>query len=235
MHFADWGSLNYASNEAYLALKYYKITNNTEALIFGKSNIDFILGTHENTDNTIPENFSFVIGYNELNGSFPQYPQHAGAFGYGADAWDMFTQEEQNPGTVPYQHQISGALVGGPKTPCGEYIDNIGDYVSNEVCIYYNAGLINSLGLINSNTFIGNFETKPKISIYPNPTEDYITIETEMINYQVDIVDIRGKKHKTITVNGNNKIEISDLPPSIYFIKIYNNFKYFTTIKMSKI
>lgn len=73
-----------------------------------------------------------------------------------------------------------------------------------------------------------------EMNIYPNPANEYIIIETEQANYQIDIVDISGKKHKTMTVNGNTKIEISDLPPSIYFMKIYNNFQYYTTIKMIK-
>ncbi len=74
-----------------------------------------------------------------------------------------------------------------------------------------------------------------EMNIYPNPADEYIIIETKMTNYQIDIVDISGKTHKTINANGNNKIGISDLPPSIYFIKIYNNIKYITTVKMIKI
>lgn len=226
IHFADWGSLTYAVNEAYLALLFYNLTGNIDALNFGMSNIDFVLGTHSNTDNSIAENFSFLIGYNELNGSFPQYPHHAGAFGYGNNAWDLFSQEEENPGTIPYNYQLTGALVGGPKSECGNYNDNISDAVSNEVCIYYNAGLINSLSLINLMVSVEELTQNQQLKIYPNPATDYVFVENKMLE-KIKIYDICGK---LMIETNDDKIDISEFTTGLYIIKILNE-----TVKLIKI
>lgn len=219
MHFADWGSLTYAANTAYLALSYYKITGDADAFAFGKSNIDFILGTHRNTDNTIPMNFSFLIAYPFNNGDYPKHPHHAAAFGYGADAWDMFSQEAQNPGTIPYHSELTGALVGGPKTSCGDYNDNIDDYVANEVCIYYNAGLINALALIDQITSVLELPHNNKtFKIFPNPASDFIFVE-KIQSEKIKIFDFTGK---LIIETTENKIDISKFATGIYIIKSIN-------------
>lgn len=218
IHFADWGSLTYAINEAYLALLFYKLTGNFDALNFGMSNVDFILGTHSNTDNSIPENLSFLIGYDELNGSFPQYPHHAGAFGYGNNAWDLFSQEEENPGTISYNYQLTGALVGGPKSECGNYNDNISDAVSNEVCIYYNAGLINALALIRLDTFIENYNSNQSLHVFPNPAIDFVTISNPASN-TIRIYNVLGELISEQELDNTKNVNISSLTEGIYFIK----------------
>ncbi|MDD1524731.1 T9SS type A sorting domain-containing protein [Riemerella anatipestifer] len=62
--------------------------------------------------------------------------------------------------------------------------------------------------------------SKSKISIYPNPTADFVnihTIETD-INY-TDIYDSSGKKLKTSRLKS---IDLSYLPSGVYFISIKN-------------
>ena len=149
MHYADWGSLVYAANTAFVACLYHKQTNDPQAYTFAKSQVDFILGSHGYISADAPANHSFIIGYDELNGGHSQYPHHAAAFGKGANAWTLFTSESNHPGTVPYLYELTGAMVGGPENPCGNYEDNIGNYVSNEVCIYYNAGFVGAVAYIN--------------------------------------------------------------------------------------
>jgi hypothetical protein len=218
MHFANWGSLTYAVNEAYLSLLYYQISGSYSALNFGKTNIDFVLGTHENTDYTIPDNFSFLIGYNELGGGFPQYPHHAGAFGYGADAWDLFDIEQQNPGTVAYNYELSGALVGGPKSECGNYNDNIGDYVSNEVCIYYNVGLINALALVNMVTSVEQYPSQNSLKIFPVPCQNDIFIENPKSS-TIYVYDVSGRKILERKIDISKTIDVSELPKGLYILK----------------
>ena len=58
----------------------------------------------------------------------------------------------------------------------------------------------------------------PKISIYPNPTTDYIHINRNTIS-QVDIYNIMGKRLKSTTAN---HINISDLPTGIYILSTDN-------------
>lgn len=147
-HFNDWGSLKYTTAAAQVAFLYHDLTNDPAAYDFGKMNIDFSLGTHIDLGGSAPENFSFVIGYNELGGGSPQSPQHAAAFGKEDNAWMEFTKEKNNPGSITYAHELTGALVGGPTSACAGYEDNIDNFRSNEVCTYYNAHIIGALAYI---------------------------------------------------------------------------------------
>ena len=56
------------------------------------------------------------------------------------------------------------------------------------------------------------------ISIFPNPTSDFITIEAEGLQ-QVALMDMSGKTLKCITTNGNTqRMDLSGLPSGMYFI-----------------
>ncbi len=147
-HFSGWGSLQYATATALVGLYYNAISDDENAYTFGKDIIDFCLGTHDNLNGDAPKNFSFVTDYNELDGGSPQYPHHRAAFGKGDKAGTLWSQEANNPGSVPYEHKLVGALVGGPQEECASYEDNIENYYTNEVCIYYNAYIVPSLGCI---------------------------------------------------------------------------------------
>jgi hypothetical protein len=121
------------------------LSKEEEAYTFGKKTIDFCLGSHENLGSQMPKNFSFVIGYNALGGGTAKYPQHMAAFGcMKTDCWGDFSSEASRPGSL-YKKLLVGALVGGPKSACSNYNDNINDYVTNEVCIYYNAHIVGCL------------------------------------------------------------------------------------------
>ncbi len=147
-HFSGWGSLQYASGAGLVGLYYNAISDDNDAYTYGKGIIDFCLGTHDNLGGDAPKNYSFVTDYNELNGGSPQYPHHRAAFGKGNNAGTLWSEEASDPGSIPYEHKLVGALVGGPQTECAEYEDNINNYYTNEVCIYYNAYIVPSLGCI---------------------------------------------------------------------------------------
>ena len=149
MHFADWGSLYFAEDAAFIACLYHKLTGDTTAYNFAKENVDFALGTHGFISTDAPANHSFVMGYNQLGAGYSEHPHDATAFGKEANAWTLYTQESNSPGSVPYDYLLTGALVGGPKSVCSNYDDNINDYQGNETCIYYNSGLVSALAYIN--------------------------------------------------------------------------------------
>lgn len=148
VHISQWGSLRDAANAALIAFLYYEESGNKWSYQWAKQTIDFILGSHDGILPDAPKNSSFLIGYNQLKGGYPKYPHHAGAFGKGDDAWEWYTKESEQKGSVPYAYELTGGLAGGPQESCGKFIDNINDYVSSEYCSYYNAALNTALAYL---------------------------------------------------------------------------------------
>lgn len=63
------------------------------------------------------------------------------------------------------------------------------------------------------------FENQNKISIYPNPTSDFINIKTnEITNFTIQIYDVVGKQIGNY--KNQNAIDISNLTSGMYLIKI---------------
>lgn len=123
--FNDWGSLRYAAGAAFSAALYFEVTGDDAARALATGQLNYIMG-----DNSY--NRSFVVGFGE---NPPEQPHHRNAQGTGD--LDVF----------PFVHTLSGALVGGPSnTGVGVtapgYEDDVNDYVSNEVALDYNAGLV---------------------------------------------------------------------------------------------
>lgn len=131
----SWGQLRYAANTALFALVYsdYLPSGNAKKTTyknFAKSQIDYALGSN-------PSNRSYVVGYGT---NPPVNPHHRTAHG----AW-----LDQGPATTPpinNRHIIYGALVGGPgSTNDGSYVDDRGNYTTNEIATDYNAGFTSAL------------------------------------------------------------------------------------------
>ncbi len=130
----SWGQLRYAANTAFLALVYsdYLPAGNAKKTTyknFAKSQIDYALGAN-------PNNRSYVVGFGN---NPPINPHHRGAHG----SW-----EDNSPTGLPTnnRHIIYGALVGGPgSTNDNSYVDDRGNYTTNEIATDYNSGFTSAL------------------------------------------------------------------------------------------
>ncbi|SMG09973.1 Por secretion system C-terminal sorting domain-containing protein [Marivirga sericea] len=72
---------------------------------------------------------------------------------------------------------------------------------------------------------INNRADKPKFSIFPNPSNNYLKINSDMIieSNQIRILNLEGKLSKTVPMKTevqNNVIDISSIPAGIYLIQI---------------
>ena len=69
-----------------------------------------------------------------------------------------------------------------------------------------------------------SFEQEP-LKVYPNPTIDYISIETESGNYNMTISDMTGKHvvQSNVSVSGGIiTINFSELPKGMYILRLQN-------------
>lgn len=127
-HLTDWGVLRHSTTTAFLACIYSDWSGCPDEkadiyLDFAKKQADYALGSSGR---------SYVVGFGVTP---PEHPHHRTAHSSWCD-----TQE------VPenHRHILYGALVGGPDTS-DAYIDDIGNFVTNEVACDYNAGFVGLL------------------------------------------------------------------------------------------
>jgi hypothetical protein len=131
--FTDWGSLAASTAAAMSAGLLYEETGEAAFEDFAVGQVDWVAG-----DN--PFGHPFLVG---LDGG-PENPHHASAYGYD----DVHTDW-----TKAARFQLDGALVGGPKSqamygfPAG-YEDDVTDWISNEVTLDYNAGLVGAAAFV---------------------------------------------------------------------------------------
>lgn len=144
-----WGSSKYASAASYVSLLYYNLTGESKYYSFAKKNVDFLLGDHSNIGDA-PSGFSFLCDYGS-NSANEQIGHSAAANLQGTD-WDKWNN---NYGTYNNPKTLTGALVGGVADVTEDnalndvyYVDNRNDYYTSEVCIYYNAPFVASLGAL---------------------------------------------------------------------------------------
>ncbi|MFZ5988341.1 MAG: glycoside hydrolase family 9 protein [Bacillota bacterium] len=125
----DWGSFRYAALTSLLAFIYSdKLEDPVKKARyhdFAVNQINYILGKN-------PRNASYIVGFGS---NYPQHPHHRTAHG----SWGG---RKENP--PDNRHILYGALVGSVNNNDG-FNDSINDYVSNEVAIDYNSGLVGAL------------------------------------------------------------------------------------------
>jgi subtilisin-like proprotein convertase family protein len=103
----------------------------------------------------------------------------------------------------------------------------MGDMIENTAYIYFdfNAPII-------TNTVVTTFQNPLSISeyrfdtqLYPNPTEDRITLEwsEEVSINRIEIFDVSGRMVKDQVVRNDHRqvLDVSDLPDGVYAVKIY--------------
>ncbi len=91
--------------------------------------------------------------------------------------------------------------------------------------VYLSVQALNNTSLLGD---IGNM----KISLYPNPCEDYIILETPLSSYHASFYHANGQLLRTYThLFKNTKLSISHLPPGLYFIKIFTPQTHLSTIQ----
>ena len=127
-HLTDWGVLRHATTTAFLACIYsdWSGCSKEKANIymdFAKKQADYALGSSGR---------SYVVGFGV---NPPEHPHHRTAHSSWCDSMK-----------VPEYHRqvLYGALVGGPDAT-DAYVDDVGNYVTNEVACDYNAGFVGLL------------------------------------------------------------------------------------------
>ena len=66
-----------------------------------------------------------------------------------------------------------------------------------------------------------NFSKSSDISISPNPADDMISIQSAGKITAVLITDLNGRTVQQLPTSANNRYDISNLKPGIYFVKIF--------------
>ncbi len=98
----------------------------------------------------------------------------------------------------------------------GSYIEEV--EFDPEMWLLANANITTNVGInaLNNNS---------KIKIYPNPTKDFITINSTEIIDNIEVVDISGRRVGLIESikNDNYKLNMSDFVTGIYFLRISTN------------
>ena len=156
----QWGSLRYATTEAFLAGVYSEYKGCTKSKKdtywdFAVSQVNYALGSSGR---------SYVVGFGENS---PVNPHHRTSHCSWANNMNEPAEEA---------HTLYGALVGGPDNSDG-YTDEISNYVNNEVACDYNAGFVGALAKLykkNGGKTLVNFGAVEKIDRQELYTEECI-------------------------------------------------------------
>jgi endoglucanase len=130
IEYERWGTARHAAAAAFSAALLFQVTGDTDARDFAMSQYNWIKG-----DNPLGRSFIVGMGPNPV-----MRPHHRNAFGS-----DTLFESSDNPqidNTQPFVHLLHGALAGGPDPLEGPYEDNINNYITNEVALDYNTGLV---------------------------------------------------------------------------------------------
>lgn len=74
---------------------------------------------------------------------------------------------------------------------------------------------------------------KPVITVFPNPTQDYVYISTEAKNIQGTLFDMNGMQVKKILPNQSN-ISLADLTPAMYILVLKDENEVYSSYKIIK-
>lgn len=70
-----------------------------------------------------------------------------------------------------------------------------------------------------------------KLEVYPNPAKEQVFIESNLLDYEVSLVDLTGQKitSKINSINNSTiSLSLSELPKGVYFIIVNSNGEFYT-------
>ncbi len=140
-------------------------------------------------------------------------------------------------GGLHAQESVNGS--GGEATGAGGTVS----YTVGQVVYTTNTGTNGSVAQgvqqpFEISTTVGVNETtiNLELSVYPNPTTDYLTLKvekTEGLSYQ--LYDLQGKVIASKTVNGTStNISLEEQPTATYFLSVVKNNQIVKTFKIIK-
>lgn len=110
-----------------------------------------------------------------------------------------------------FQHALGLAITDWPLGIAGEWND-----IYQDNTLYY---VIEYNTLLGTQDFSGSFE---KLTVYPNPVMDFLTIDSQDIIKEILIMDASSKRIKSIQSSDlSDKIDCRDLNAGVYYLKIY--------------
>ena len=87
--------------------------------------------------------------------------------------------------------------------------------VANGICVNTDTTVVTFVVFQSVENTIEN----KSISIYPNPSTDFINIESELADINlVNVFNIDGKLISTLKIGKNDRIDITNLPKGIYYL-----------------
>ena len=159
---------------------------------------------------------------------------------------------DKQTGNVLGVHDIQGEAL-STKRMTAVAVDNDGNYI---VGGSFNANLFmnNNLGitplistgesdffvakLANSLCGSGNVSTekfnKLTVNVYPNPTTDIVTIETDENLFNYSVYDINGREIQTGIFSSTNQINLQSASNGVYFVKVSTTQGSSATVKVVK-
>ncbi len=191
----SWGILRFPANQAFVYALNDKVLGKEKTLNpYSLTSIEYIMGNNG-------KKFSYIVGFGD---NFPHYPHHRNFYGLDNDSEANLKPQDK--------FMQLGYMVGGSIND-GEYIDNEKEYTYSEGGIDYNAGLVASLGYINS-----ILNPVASLAVHPTPKlgddrsicgESSIVLDSKI---QAD-----GKKKFTWSKDG--KQLVSDTKSTTYEVK----------------
>ncbi|MBN1174832.1 MAG: glycoside hydrolase family 9 protein [Micromonosporaceae bacterium] len=174
-----WGSARYNAAAQFTSMVYRKYRPDdpkaTQLTDWALGQMNYILG-----DN--PLDRAYIVG---LNDTSAKHPHHRAA--HGSDTNNMNVPAE-------HRHALWGALVGGPDAT-DAHNDDTTDFVSNEVAIDYNAGLVGALAA--EWKYYGQSQANTK---WTPPAED-----PDQQPYTMAKIEQENDQRSQVTITMNNR------------------------------
>jgi|JI7StandDraft_1071085.scaffolds.fasta_scaffold20224_2 hypothetical protein len=119
--------------------------------------------------------------------------------------------------------------------PAGVYSLRFKAYMSsaNQHCAKIDSNEVVSTLTVNALTSLIQNDVVMPLMVYPNPVKDFLYLHTEGAHFVATIYQPDGKMVKKFSSLGSEKIQVTDLPPGLYYLQIMDEEKS-TVIKFLK-